>query len=99
MLHPNNKQNKNTNPIISRQDDHLTQPCPSDGENTTQHNTTQHNTATTHLLPPEHKHKSHPTQSLHKSRGQSYPPRAEIKRKKEFSLKAWDKETSNTTFF
>jgi len=72
-------------------------PAPQTGK--TQHNTTQHNTATTHLLPPEHKHKSHPTQSLHKSRGQSYPPRAEIKRKKEFSLKAWDKETSNTTFF
>ena len=28
MLHPNNKQNKNTNPIINRQDYHLTQPCP-----------------------------------------------------------------------
>jgi len=27
--HLNNKQNKNTNPIISRQDYHLTQPCPS----------------------------------------------------------------------
>ena len=27
--HPNNKQNKNTNPIISIQDHHLTQPCPS----------------------------------------------------------------------
>jgi len=36
--HPNNKQNKNTNPIISRQDDHPTQPCPSDGENKTKHN-------------------------------------------------------------
>ena len=30
MPHPNNKQNKNTNPIISRQDYHLTQPCPSE---------------------------------------------------------------------
>jgi len=28
--HLNNKQNKNTNPIISRQDYHLTQPCPSE---------------------------------------------------------------------
>ena len=27
--HLNNKQNKNTNPTISRQDYHLTQPCPS----------------------------------------------------------------------
>ena len=28
--HLNNKQNKNTNPVISRQDDHLTQPYPSE---------------------------------------------------------------------
>ena len=30
MPHLNNKQNNNTNPIISRQDYHLTQPCPSE---------------------------------------------------------------------
>ena len=30
MPHLNNKQNKNTNPVISRQDYHLTQPCPSE---------------------------------------------------------------------
>ena len=30
MPHLNNKQNKNTNPIISRQDYQLTQPCPSE---------------------------------------------------------------------
>ena len=30
MPHLNNKQNRNTTPIISRQDDHLTQPCPSE---------------------------------------------------------------------
>ena len=30
MPHLNNKQNKNTNPIISRRDYHLTQPCPSE---------------------------------------------------------------------
>ena len=29
--HPNKKQDKNTNPIISRQDYHLTQPWPSEG--------------------------------------------------------------------
>ena len=29
-----NKQNKNTNPIISRQDYHLTQPCPSEEKQT-----------------------------------------------------------------
>ena len=30
MPHLNNKQNKNTNPIISRQGYHLTKPCPSE---------------------------------------------------------------------
>ena len=33
ILHPNNKQNKNTNPIISREDYHLTQLCPSEEKN------------------------------------------------------------------
>ena len=38
MPHLNNKQNKNTNPIISRQDYHLTQPCTSEEKQTkTQH--------------------------------------------------------------
>ena len=32
--HLNKKQNKNTNPIISRQDYHLTQPCPSEEKQT-----------------------------------------------------------------
>ena len=48
--HLNNKQNKNTSPIISRQDYHLTQPCPSEQEKK------RKNT----------EHKSHPIQSLHK---------------------------------
>ena len=34
MPHLNNKQNKNANPIISRQDYHLTQPCPSEEKQT-----------------------------------------------------------------
>ena len=34
MPHLNNKQNKNTNPIISRQDYLLTQPCPSEEKQT-----------------------------------------------------------------
>ena len=33
--HLNKKQNKNTNPIISRQDYYLTQPCPSEEEKQT----------------------------------------------------------------
>jgi len=39
MPHPNNKQNKNTNPIISRQDYHLTQPCPSEDHHHQQNST------------------------------------------------------------
>ena len=34
MPHLNNKQNKNINPIISRQDHHITQPCPSEEKQT-----------------------------------------------------------------
>ena len=34
MPHLTNKLNKNTNPIISRQDYHLTQPCPSEEKQT-----------------------------------------------------------------
>ena len=34
MLHLNKKQNKNTNQIISRQEYHLTQPCPSEEKQT-----------------------------------------------------------------
>ena len=36
-----NKQNKNTNPIISRQDYHLTQPCPSEEKQTNNKNSAQ----------------------------------------------------------
>ena len=32
--HLNNKQNKNTNPVTSRQEYHLTQPCPSEEKQT-----------------------------------------------------------------
>ena len=35
--HPNHKQHKNVNLIISRQDYHLTQPCPSEEKKKTQH--------------------------------------------------------------
>ena len=51
--HLNQKQNKNTNPIISKQDYHLTQPCPSEENQTNKQTKTQH--------------KSHPIQSSHKS--------------------------------
>ena len=41
-------------------------------------------------------HKPNPIRSLHKPLDQ--PQRAETKRKKEFNLEAWEKETSNTIF-
>ena len=52
MPHLNNKQNKNINPVIIRQDYHLTQPCPSEEKQTNKQTKTQH--------------KSHPILSLHK---------------------------------
>jgi len=45
MSHLNNKQNKNMNPINSRQDYHLTQPCPSE-EKQTNENSAQISTYT-----------------------------------------------------
>ena len=38
MLHLNNKKNKNANPIFSRQDYNLTQPCPSEEKQTNKQN-------------------------------------------------------------
>ena len=38
MPHLNNKQSKNTRPIISRQEYHLTQPCPSEEKQTNRQN-------------------------------------------------------------
>jgi len=53
MPHLNNKQNKNTNPVTSRQDYHLTQPCPSEGKQTNNKQT-------------KTRHKSHPVWSWYK---------------------------------
>ena len=79
MPHLNNKENKNTNPIISRQDYHLTQPFPSEEKQTNKQkitkNLTLYEAYTNHWI------------NLR---------RAETKRKKEFKLEAWEKETSNT---
>ena len=77
MPHLNNKQNKNTNLIISRQDYHLTQPCPSEKK--------QMKKLSTNLTLYE-AYTNHCTNLR----------RAETKRKKEFNLEAWEKETSNT---
>ena len=79
MSHLNRKQNKNTNPVISRQDYHLTQPCPAEKKQTNKQklstNLTLYEAYTNHWT---------------KLR------RTETKRKKEFNLEAWGKETSNT---
>ena len=79
MPHLNNKQNKNTNPIISRQDYYFIQPCP-----------------------PEEKHTNKQKLSTNLNLYEAYTNhwtnlrREETKRKKEFNLEAWEKETSNT---
>ena len=74
--HLNNKQNKNTNPVISRQDHHLTQPRHSE-EKQANKNSAQ--------IPPY----MQLTQSTGSTLGRQ-------KRKEEFKLEAWEKETSNT---
>jgi len=82
MSHLNNKQNKNTNPIISRQDYHFTHPCPSEEKQTTTTKKKKLNiNLTLHIA-----HTNHWTNLR----------RAETKRKKEFNSEAWEKETSNT---
>ena len=48
MPHLNNKQNKNTNPIISRQDYHFTEPCPSEDKQTLSTNLTLYEAYTNH---------------------------------------------------
>ena len=78
MAHPNKKQDKNTNSIISRDDYQFTQPWPSgwDGGDP-QQNLTLYEAYTNHW---------------------ANFRREETKRKKEFNLEAWEKETSNTRF-
>ena len=71
MPHPNSKQIKSTNSVISIQGHDPSQPCPSEEKRKT------------HLLPPECRHKSHPTRSLHKPLHQTYEGR---KQKKESIL-------------
>ena len=82
MPHLNNKKSKNTNLITRRQDYHLTQPCPSEEKQTT---------TTT-------KKKLSKDLTLYKTYINYWTKlrRAETKRKKEFNLEAWEKETSNT---
>ena len=62
MPHLNNKQNKHTNPIINRQDYHLTQLCPSEEKQTNKQKK-------------QKQHKYDPIQSLHKPLDQPYEGR------------------------
>ena len=45
----------------------------------------------THLLPVECKHKSHSTRSQHKQLKQPFPPRAKTKRRRNMTLKPWQR--------
>jgi len=81
MPHPNNKEDKNTNPMISRQDYH-TQPCSSEGKKNL---TSCHQNVCT----------SHPLHEAYTNHWTNLT-RAETKRKKEFNLKAWENGTSDT---
>ena len=81
MPYLNNKQSKNTNPIISKQDYHLSQPCPSEGKQVNK----QTNKNSTNLTLYE-AYTNHWTNLRRK----------ETKRKKEFNLKPGKKQTSKT---
>ena len=88
MPHLNNKQNKNTNPINSRQEYHLTQPCPSEEKQTSKQklitNLTLYEAHTNHWT---------------KLRTAETKRKEEVKLlqgKNSTFLEAWEKETSNT---
>ena len=84
MLHLNNEQQqqKNTDPTINTQDYHRTQPCPSEEKQTNK----QTNKKLRTNLTLKEAYTTHWTNLR----------RAETKRKKEFNLEAWEKETAST---
>ena len=81
MPHLNNKQNKNTNPAISRHVYHLNQPCPSEEKQTNKQ--ASKNSA-----------QISPYKKLTQTTGPTLEGRNQ--REKEFKLETWEKETSNT---
>ena len=87
ILHLNNKQYKNTNKIIRRQNYHLTQPCPSEEKQKTNKNSAQ--------ISPYMKLTQTTGTTL---RGQKPKGRKNSTFSKENStfLEVWEKETSNT---
>ena len=91
MPHLNNKQNKNTNPVISRLDYHLTQPCPSEGKQTNKQklntNLTLYEASTNHWT------------NLRRAETKRKKEFNLLQGKNSTSLEAWEKETSNTINF
>ena len=87
MPHPNNKQNKNTNPVISRKDYHLTQPCPSEEEQT--------NKNLAQILKLYEAHTNHWT-DLRRAETKRKKEFNLLQGKNSAFLEAWEKETSNT---
>ena len=85
MPHPKNKQDKNTNPVHqqTRLPPHEVLPIREEKKKTKLTPFIRVQTKVT------------PKRSLNKPVAQPYTPRAETKRKKEFDLKAREKETSN----
>ena len=75
--------------------DHLQSGCPQTPQNIPPYTALPTEGEKTHLLPPECRHKSLPTWSLHKSQDQPHPLGAET-RSKSCNPTAWWKETSNT---
>ena len=90
MSHLNNKQNKNTNPTISRQDYHLSQPCHQRKKRKQKLSTnlTLYEAYTNHWVNPR------------KSETKKKKEFNLLQGKNSTFLEAWEKEASNTiTFF
>ena len=81
MPYLKNKQNRNTNQIISKEDYHLTQPYPSEEKQTNK----QTRKLSTNLI----LYEAYTNHWINLRR-------TETKRKKDFNLEAWEKENSNT---
>ena len=88
MPHLHNKQNKSSNPIISRHDYHLTQPCPSEEKQTNKQK------LSTNLTLYE-AHTNHRT-NLRRAETKRKKEFNLLQGKNSTFLEAWEKETSNT---
>ena len=88
MPHLNNKQNTNTNTSISRQEYHLTQPCPSEEKQTNKQklstNLTLNETHTNHCT------------NLRRAETKRKKEFNLLQETNSTFLEAWEKETTNT---